>query len=502
MRILDELKKIITAGAATSMSFNHFLEIEIAKWKASHPRQVMIDGERYYNGDHDILRRRRMAIGKDGAMEEVDNLPNNRLVDNQFAKMVNQKVNYLLAKPITYESGNDTYDTLLKNIFNAAFQRKLKNGGVDAFCGGGSWLYVYIGDDGKLKFQRFAPYEILPFWRDSEHEELECAARVYQVEAYEGNSPVIIEKVELFKVDGVERYILSGGSLVPDVDNPSENYIKAGDNEYNWGRVPLIYFKANAHELPLIKKLKSLQDALNVMLSDLPNAMEENAGGQGVLVIKNYDGTNLGEFRRNLSTYRAVKVKTVDGADGGVENLEVTVNAANYETVLKLLKKAIIENAMGYDAKDDRMGGNANTMNIRSMYSDIDLDANDMEAEYQAAFLPLLELVNIYLKTTGQGDYFNTPVTITFNRDIIVNELEIISSLAQLGVKVSNETLLGQLPFVNNVQKEVDRLQGEQQANIEMYGGAFGGGNNSDGVSYTLKGGNDIAAKRILGKAL
>ena len=480
MRLIDELKKIIAAGAATSMSFNQFLEREIAKWKVSHPRQVMIDGERYYNGDQDILRRCRMAIGKDGDMEEVKNLPNNRLIDNQFAKMVNQKVNYLLAKPITYESGNEKYDTLLKNILNASFQRKLKNGGVDAFCGGGSWMYVYIGDDGKLKFQRFAPYEILPFWRDSEHEDLECAVRVYQIEAYEGTKEVIVEKVEVFKADGVERYVLSGGTLIPDVDNPSENYIKVGDNEYNWGRVPLVYFKANAHELPLIKRLKSLQDALNIMLSDLPNAMEENAGGQGVLVIKNYDGTNLGEFRRNLSTYRAVKVKTVDGADGGVESLEVTVNAANYESVLKLLKKAIIENAMGYDAKDDRMGGNANTMNIRSMYSDIDLDANDMEAEYQAAFLPLLELVNTYLKMTGQGDYFNTPVTITFNRDIIVNELEIISSLAQLGVKVSNETLLGQLPFVNNVQKEVDRLQEEQQANIDMYGGAFGGNNNND----------------------
>ena len=175
MRLLDEFKRIIEAGAASSMNFKEFLEMEIIKWKNSPQRQLMLDGERYYNGDHDILKRKRMAVGKDGQLIEVKNLPNNKVVDNQFAKMVNQKVNYLLSKPITYESEDETYDELLTNVFDAMFQRKLKNGGVDAYCGGGSWLYVYIGEDSKLKFQRFAPYEVLPFWKDSEHEDLECA---------------------------------------------------------------------------------------------------------------------------------------------------------------------------------------------------------------------------------------------------------------------------------------------------------------------------------------
>ena len=128
---------------------------------------------------------------------------------------------------------------------------------------------------------------------------------------------------------------------------------------------------------------------------------------------------------------------------------------------------------MGYDAKDDRIGGNANTINIRSMYSDIDLDANDMETEYQAAFVQLLELVNAYLQSTGNKDYSGTPVKITFNRDMIFNDTEIINNLAALGVRVSNETLVGQLPFVDDVQKELDRIKDEQDENMELYGGAF-----------------------------
>lgn len=480
MRIIDELKRMVAAGAASSMTFKEFLEVEIDRWKHSHKRKTMIDGERYYNGDHDILQRKREVIVEGGARMEDTNLPNNKLIDNQFAKMVDQKTNYLLSKPITYESEDSKYDELLAGIFNAKFQRVLRNGGVDAFCGGGSWLYVYIDDKGKLQFQRFAPYEVLPFWKDSEHDELDCAVRVYQVEAYEGKILKTIEKVEVFKVDGIERYILESGKLIADVDNPSENYIKAGENEYNWERIPLVFFRTNAQEIPLIKKVKGLQDALNTMLSDLPNAMEENAGGQSILVIKNYDGTDLGEFRRNLATFKAVKVRTQDGADGGLESLQVEVNAANYESVLKLLKKAIIENAMGYDAKDDRMGSNANQMNIKSMYSDIDLAAAEMEIEYQSSFVQLLELVNAYLSATGKGDYSGKPVSITFNKDIIVNEAEVINALVSLGVKVSNETLLGQLPFINNVQKELDRVKEENEANVAMYGG-FGQPTNGEG---------------------
>lgn len=59
---------------------------------------------------------------------------------------------------------------------------------------------------------------------------------------------------------------------------------------------------------------------------------------------------------------------------GGVESLGVTVTAANYQAVLELFKKALIENAGGYDAKEDRLSGNPNQINIQSM-SDIDLDA-------------------------------------------------------------------------------------------------------------------------------
>lgn len=182
----------------------------------------------------------------------------------------------------------------------------------------------------------------------------------------------------------------------------------------------------NAHyecEIPLLKKVKTLQDGINVMLSDFENNMQEDARNT-ILVLKNYDGTNLGEFRKNLATYGAVKVRYDGETKGGVETLEIKVNAENYKAIIEIFKKAIIENGMGYDAKDDRLSGNPNQMNIQSMYSDIDLDANDMETELQAAFEEILWFVNAHLANTGQGNFDGEEVNIIFNRDILINESE------------------------------------------------------------------------------
>ncbi len=201
------------------------------------------------------------------------------------------------------------------------------------------------------------------------------------------------------------------------------------------------------------------------------------------MVIKNYDGQNLAEFRHNLATFGAVKVKTIDGAEGAVEALQVEVNSENYKGLLELLKKALIENAMGYDAKEIRLGGGQpNQMNIQSMYSDVDLDANGMETEYQASFEELLWFVNAHLANTGQGDFSNEDVTVIFNRDMMFNEAEIMTMLYQGGVQISNETLLGQVPFIDDVSGELERVKKEkQEAMDDFYGGSFPNFDNGGG---------------------
>ena len=454
------------------------LEREIAAWLGSPERVMQIKGHLYYSGEQDILSRRRTAIGENGQLQPVENLPNNRVIDNQYAKLVNQKANYLLGQPFVLECENKQYLELLRQALDRRFMRTLKNAGKTALNGGIAWLYPYFDDEGKLAFRLFPAYEILPFWQDSEHNILSWAVRFYQVWDLSNGRRELRDKVEVYSLLGVQRYIWQGGSLKPDKASLERlSYVQSDVGAFNWQRLPLIALKYNESESPLLRRVKSLQDGINVMLSDFENNMQEDCRNT-ILVIKNYDGTNLGEFRRNLAAYGAVKVRYDGETKGGVETLEVKVNAENYKVILELFKKALIENGMGFDAKDDRLSGNPNQMNIQSMYSDIDLDANDMETELQAAFADILWFVNVYLANTGLGDFFNEQVNVIFNRDMLMDESSIIANCRQSVGILSDETIIGQHPWVDDVQQELERLAKQRQA--EATDPYFGGEVNAD----------------------
>lgn len=465
---------LIRMGAMTAMTEKQFFEKEIAAWKLSNARQQQITGEKYYRYQHDILKRQRTVIGQAGKLEVVENLPNNRLIDNQYAKMVDQKTNYLLGNPMVIKTENEAYDDALKSVFNKKFHRMFSNLGEDSLNGGIGWLHVYYDERGRFSFKRFAPYEMLPFWKDDDHTELDVAIRVYGVEAYEGNDLKIIEKVEVYRAEGIERYTLDGDTLY--CDGELTPYMVTSSNgattPYNWARIPLIAFKYNDEEIPLISKVKSLQDALNETISDFQNNIQEDSRNT-ILVIKNYDGENLGEFRRNLATYGAVKVKTVDGADGAVEALQVDVNADNYKAVQECLKQAIIDNAMGFDAKVLK-SGSPNQMNIKSIFTDIDLDANGMETEFQASLEDLMTFINAHLANTGHGDFTGEDVEFIFNRDMLLDEDSIITSARNSVGIISNETIVANHPWVDNVFTELGRIEDEKTGHGDGYG-AFPG---------------------------
>lgn len=468
-----KVSNFILKGVHSRMTDREFLEKEIAKWKNSPQRIMQIKGFLYYDNEHDILKRKRTMIGEDGKLQVVENLPNNRVIDNQYAKMVNQKSNYLFGQPFTWETDNDQYFELLKKVFNKRFMKTLKNSGKAAYNGGICWMYPYYTEAGEFSFRVFPGYEILPFWKDNEHTILDFAIRLYLVKGYDGTTPVIIEKIEIYDLEGVHKYILDHGSLIPDLTEGETDcyHVAMTDADgkvtgFNWERVPLIPLKANENETPLLKNVKSLQDGINVMLSDFENNMQEDARNT-ILVLKNYDGQNLGEFRKNLATYGAIKIRYDDNAKGGVETLEITVNAENYKAIVEIFKKALIENANGYDAKDERMSGTPNQMNIQSMYSDIDIAANDTETEYQAAFEEILWFVNAHLANTGQGDFDGQEVNIIFNRDIMMNESEVIANCqASVGI-LSDETIIGQHPWVDDPKAEMERLAEQKQKEQE-----------------------------------
>lgn len=125
--------------------------------------------------------------------------------------------------------------------------------------------------------------------------------------------------------------------------------------------------------------------------------------------------------------------------------------------------------ARGYDAAELRAGNNPNELQIKSVFNDINMDANGMELEFKFALNQLLWFINANLSNTNKGDYFKETVDIIFNKDQIVNESEVINDIKNSVGIVSTETLLKNHPYVDDVKQEEEQLKKENNVTEDNY---------------------------------
>ncbi len=413
----------------------------------------MKTGIRYYSGKHDILNRVRKIIGSDGNLCPVENLPNNKIIDNQYRKAVEQKLNYLLGKPVKFISDNISYTEKIYEYFGTDFNITLRKTVLDSINCGIGWIYTYYDSKGVLRFMRFSPLEIIPIWKNNDHTKLKEFIRCVNLD---GDDKIL----EIYRKDGIHIFTFERKNQKPQ-SYFHKPYFTAKNKNWTWKNPPLIPFKYNYDEIPLINSVKSLQDGINLIESDFLNVIQEDYRNS-ILILVNYDGEDLGEFRRNLAAYGAVKVQSGEGG-GDVRSLKVEVNSENYLSILSVFKRALIENAKVFDIRDEKAGRNTNQLSIKSLYSDLNLDANGMEIEYSHSLFSLLSLVNNHISNTLGKNYESCKTDIIFNRDILINESELIDNMIKSKEIISYETLLAYHPWVKDVGKEMERIAYKRQ---------------------------------------
>ena len=440
------------------------LELIIRNFLASEGLKNMQLGDNYYKGKHDILNRVRKVIGQDGNLVPAVNLTNNKIVDNMFGNAVDQKTDYLLSKTPSLSTKNENDIENLNKIFNSKFFKLLHSIGKGAYLNGIAFLYVYYNEKSEFSFKKFKGSEVIPQWKDNDHTELDYIIRMYTTKKFTGHDYKEVINIEVYTLNGIDFYTWNNGlsSLIK-----HENYMKLGNEEFNWAYLPVIPFKVDETELPLIMKVKSIQDAINEVISDFKNDMDENSRTT-MLIVKNYNGQG-GTLRHNMNLYGYIPV----GADGGVDKLTIEVNASNYEAILKILKKSFIENAKAFDAKSEKLQGNVNQMNIQSMYSDIDLDATALEREFKASLKLVLWFVKQHLKANFNED----DIEIIFNKDILINESQAIEDCQKSVGILSTETIVAQHPWVNDSKSELEKIKKEKQDPIEKIEDVYEGHN-------------------------
>lgn len=465
-----EIEEVIIRGARTAATLEQIIQLEIGDWRNSDKRKWMEIGDRYYRNKTDILDRKRTAIGASGAKEIVGNLANNKLANGFVRKLVDQKVGYLLGKPMSIQTENKAYLDALDEIFDESRHQQMQNTGKRAVNAGIAWWFVYYDEDGKLSFRLMVSTEIKPIWRDEAHTVLDAVIRDYEVIVYEGMQRKTVRKIEWWDTSGVRRYVVDGVGLTPDVEAgavASHFTIVSGGKEQqmNWERVPFVWWKYNEEEQPLVELIKSLADDYDRNKSDNSNNLEDLP--DAIFKVKNYSGTDPAEFRKNLAIFRTAFV----AGDGDVDTVQLNISVEAYKTHMEQARKDIYEFGRGVDTQGVDIGSAPSGVALKFLYSDLDLDASLIETEFQASLKQLRWFIDTHLYNSTTVDYSGEKVEFIFNKDMPIDEASIITAIKESVGILSDETLVAQHPWVKDLKAELDRLKKQKQQTEDEYGG-------------------------------
>lgn len=431
----------------------------INEFNSSPQRKLMIQGEQYYKVDNDILNRKIYKTINGKKVEETFKA-NNKLAHSKYKSMVDEKIAYLLSKPYSLKCSNEEYLKNIKDKLGKHFGYTLTGLGYEASNKGIAWLMPYISEDGKFKTMIIPSEQCIPIWKDKNHIELDMMIRVYSTYIWKYDERKKIKNVEVWTNSDVKYYKEENNILIPyyemnfDNGGPVAHY-KKGDLWQSWGKVPFIPFKNNRIETPDIKFVKSLLDGYDLSRSEAANYVEEVKNL--IYVLKGYGGEDLNKFMKNLNENRAIIIDDVE--DGDVDTLNPSMDITALREHYEQLKRDIVEDGQSINKDLDKFGSAPSGVALKFMYSGLDLKCNALETEFKMGFEELLYFINKFISINGRA--INEDVEIIFNRDIEINESEVIDNCTKSKGTISDRTILANHPWVTDIDEEKEQIKSE-----------------------------------------
>lgn len=487
--------------SANNIEVDKLVKTIYDEWNNSKDRKLMLEGISYYANETEINKKVRYDhCGTDASVN--DKLSNAKMHKNIMRKLTRQKVNTLLGKPYSIKTDDDNYKKILEEeYFTKYMYRKIFNTTKEAIKEGINWLNAYYDENGTLQFRRVPGNQVRVFWADREHTKIAQLIHYYEIVVYKGSESKTSTYADYYSPNGVIHYVMEDSGFVRDKERPAEegNFtlmvpqtedIKNDkgevvettyklDEDGNiifepqqmvWDRIPWVPLKYNEEETSLLKYIKEFQDyyekvfsaAVDVVI-DIPNAIK---------VFKGYSGADLGELTRNIAKYRAVLVDP----DGDANTLETDFNIDVFDKVLDRIRKDAYEDGGGVDMQSDKTGDKSG-VGLKFLYSDLDLDLEELEQEMDVFFEWMLWFIDYDIRMKYNKDYEDVEVTFSFNKTNIVNESELISMINNSRDMIPDSILLPRHPFVEDVTEveeaiEEQRLaeEEEMQKQMETYG--------------------------------
>lgn len=413
------------------------LQKMIEKFQSS-VQPVLTKYKNYYDGVQAILLKQYSDPSK----------PCNKTVIN-YCKNIVDGYNGYLASPnfISYTSDNDIeaiMDVLRYNDFQAEDSDFLES----ALIYGVGTELMFSDQEGKTRFKLIDPRTCFGVYDDSLTGDLLYFVRMYKEDEWDEDNDT--QLIDVYSDYNIKHYKMSYGGTVTFIN----------EEPHYFGQCP-----ANIFYLPDEKSIfdciMSLQDSVNELLSDEIDDYSAFCDAYLALVGVDCDNEDIALMKQN---------RVLVLPEGAVAQwLTKNANDAQVENILKRLHDDIYRIAQMPDfCSETFVGGVSSGIALRFRLTGMENRAGRIEALMKQALQRRIELI-CGIASLKLGEEVFRDIQITFKRNIPNDETQVYQMVNMLKGTVSDETLLGQLPFISDVNAELERVKEQKANNIELY---------------------------------
>ena len=399
--------------------------------------------KKYYLGEHDILSKQRSK-----------NKPNYKPVCNHAKDIADTSTGYFMGNTISYSNSEDTdINELLIAFDNAEVDESDHDNALDMAIYGVAYEYVYARENENILDIKSLEVENTFIVYDDSIEQQPLFG-VYYFKRKENKADTETYQAVIMTRQFVYSIVLEGKEKGVISDKPTP---------HNMGDIPIIEYKNNKYSIGDFEQQIGLIDSYNSLTANRINDKEQFI--DSILVLY---GARLGDNEEesikameSLAEHKLLELHP----EARAEYLSKTLNENEVETLRNAVKQDIYTFSHIPNLTDENFAGNSSGVAMEFKLLGLEMITKIKQRYYVKGLKKRIKLFANYLGLTQIAIDANSIIP-NFSRSLPKNLLEISQIVSNLDGKVSQETLLSQIPFVEDPMSEIEKVNEEKQENI------------------------------------
>jgi SPP1 family phage portal protein len=403
------------------------------------PRYLYLQDQ--YEGYHEITRKE---------IEDTTK-PNSKLVNNYPKYITDVSVGYFLGIPVTYESENEAYIDRITEINDGSYEDD-QNSEIGKQCSikGRCYELLYTDEEAEIKFDMIKAEDGFIIYDNGIRPKPLLGVRTYCVtDKTQMHEDEI--RVEVYTEDIIYYYKYENG-LLSEVEASKLHIFNA---------VPMIEYINNDEYMGDFEIVMSLINAYNDSQSDTSNDFK--AFSDAYLMLINLGGTD----NQDLQWMKENKILLLE-EQGQAEWLIKNINDTALENYKDRLDKDIAKFSMVPNLTDENFAGQSSGISLAYKLWGLEQLTATKERKMKKSLKKRYKLINTVLELKNVE---TDNLKMSFYRNIPKNMMELAEMLDKLGGIVSNRSKLEQVPFIENVDDEMDQIKKEMSDELEQMEG-------------------------------